>query len=629
MTHASHQEFPVVLGLDNEIARLIRGADWARTPLGPIDAWPHALRAAINLILNSRHPMFVFWGATLACFYNDAYRPSIGPERHPNAIGRPASEVWAEIWDTIGPQIDLVMSGRGATWHENQFVPITRRGRRESVYWTYSYSPILDESFATRVGGVLVVCTETTHEVLSRARETESSALHKAERDWLAELLDQAPSFIALLSGPQHRVELANRAYLSLIGDRPVIGRTIADALPKAVTQGYLSILDQVYRSGEAFRSKGAKFVVEAHAGEPQDERFLDFVYQPVRDASGAVTGIFVEGSDVTERALAERELGRTAALLRTIIEATPSVIYVKDRESRMRIANSAALALIGKPWSEVAGRTDREFLADQEQAESVMANDRKVIATGETQELEEWVGSGRGPPRLFLSTKSPLRDDDGAVIGLVGVSVDITARKQAEASRQLLIDELNHRIKNMLTVVQAIAHQTFRRGEIPDSSRKAFEGRIAALAAAHDVLQRSAWDNALLSDVISEAVAFCGPAQQRISHSGPALRLDQKQALAVTLAVHELCTNAMKYGALSNDDGAIEMSWRVEGAEPWLEIVWRERGGPPVLPPKKRSFGSILIERALAQELGGASTLSFDPEGLTCVVRAPLRGEP
>ncbi len=136
---------------------LMRAHDWARSSLGPPGRWPQALRTAIRVLLNTGHPMYVWWGPELLCFYNDAYRRSIGPERHPGSLGQPAREVWAEIWDIIGPQIEQVMSGGGPTWRENALVPITRNGRREEVYWTYSYGPIDDDDAPNGVGGVLVV----------------------------------------------------------------------------------------------------------------------------------------------------------------------------------------------------------------------------------------------------------------------------------------------------------------------------------------------------------------------------------------------------------------------------------------------------------------------------------------
>ena len=126
--------------------RLTRAFDWAATPLGPPAAWPQSLRTAVRLLLNSRHPMFIWWGPELIQFYNDAYSRTMGPERHPGALGQPGATCWDEIWDIIGPQIELVMEGEGATWHEDQLVPVTRHGRREDVWWTYGYSPIDDET---------------------------------------------------------------------------------------------------------------------------------------------------------------------------------------------------------------------------------------------------------------------------------------------------------------------------------------------------------------------------------------------------------------------------------------------------------------------------------------------------
>ncbi len=294
---------------DGEMATLMRLETWSATPLGPAEDWPQALRTIVRLMLNTRHPMFIFWGPTLACLYNDAYRVSIGPERHPSALGQPAREVWAEIWDTIGPQIQQVMSGGGATWSENQLVPITRGGQREDVYWTYGYSPIDQEGAATGVGGVLVLCTETTAQVLAEQRQAGRAAARTAERDRLMELFAQAPSFIALLHGPEHRFDMANAAYLRVVSRREVVGRTVAEVLPEAVEQGYLSLLDRVFRTGEAFTSTGARYVVQAVPGGTRQERFIDCIYQPIRDAAGDVTGILVVGADVTDRTQAEAAL--------------------------------------------------------------------------------------------------------------------------------------------------------------------------------------------------------------------------------------------------------------------------------------------------------------------------------
>jgi PAS domain S-box-containing protein len=170
---------PAFLSGGGQMGALMRTHDWTQTPLGAPEGWPQPLRTALRLLLNTGHPMYIWWGPDLLCFYNDAYAQSIGPERHPGSLGKPARQVWDEIWPIIGPQIDQVMSGGGSTWQENALIPITRNGKLEDVYWTYSYGPIDDETAASGVGGVLVVCTETTATVLARATLEESEARYR------------------------------------------------------------------------------------------------------------------------------------------------------------------------------------------------------------------------------------------------------------------------------------------------------------------------------------------------------------------------------------------------------------------------------------------------------------------
>jgi signal transduction histidine kinase/PAS domain-containing protein len=297
---------------------LMRAHDWSHSSLGIPASWPQSLRTCVRLMLNTGHPMYIFWGADGACLYNDAYRESIGAERHPGSLGLPAFAVWEEIWPVIGPQIEQVMTGGGATWHVDQLIPITRHGRYEDVYWTYSYSPIDDESVPGGIGGVLVVCSETTQQVLT-ARKLAS------ERDQLTKLFQLTPSFMTLLCGPEHVFEIANPGYMKLIGDRQILGRTVAEALPEGAQQGYVAILDEVYRTGTPYIAEGA-LISFGGQDVPANDRYLDFVYQPVRDSEGAVTGIFVEGVDVTDRTIAAqalREKTEQLELLYAIGEAT------------------------------------------------------------------------------------------------------------------------------------------------------------------------------------------------------------------------------------------------------------------------------------------------------------------
>jgi two-component sensor histidine kinase len=206
----------------------------------------------------------------------------------------------------------------------------------------------------------------------------------------------------------------------------------------------------------------------------------------------------------------------------------------------------------------------------------------------------------------------------------MIGINVDITDRERAEAQRDLLLAELNHRVKNTLAVVQAIAHQTFKDSK-PEGLRKAFEGRIGTLAAAHNRLTQTNWESASLGQVAQDAMNTQAQSARRVSVTGPSIMLPPKEALAIAMALHELFTNAVKYGALSAECGQVDVSWEVSAGE-MLSIVWQERGGPTVVPPRHKGFGSMMLERTLALDLLGAVTVEYRPEGLICRIEAPLR---
>jgi PAS domain S-box-containing protein len=205
------------------------------------------------------------------------------------------------------------------------------------------------------------------------------------------------------------------------------------------------------------------------------------------------------------------------------------------------------------------------------------------------------------------------------------GVSIhflDVGARKAAERQRELLIDELNHRVKNTLAVVQGIAQLTLPAGP----HARTFAGRLAALAAAHTLLTRTGWKSALLDEVIAETVAVACAKFERFELDGPSVVVEAKQAVSIAMALHELCTNAIKYGALRGEAGRVLVQWRVsEGRLRAFELVWRERGGPPVAPPRHKGFGMRMITRGLAQELQGEAAMDFAPEGLVCTISGTL----
>jgi PAS domain S-box-containing protein len=414
-----------------EMGALIRAHDWSATSIGEPAGWPPSLQTCLMLLLNSEQPMYIWWGPELLCFYNDAYRHSIGPERHPDSLGRPGRNVWQEIWDVVGPQIDRVLAGHGSLSYRNALVPITRHGQLEQVYWTYSYNPIFDPSGPTGVGGVLVICTETTPQVLAAQRED-------AQRRQLADLFDQAPTFMAMLQGPEHRFELANPAFLSLIGHREIIGRTVAEALPELVGQGYLELLDQVYRSGTPYSASGARYAKSWSSGAAIDERYLDFVYQPIKNASGAVTGIFAEGVDVTDRALAEAALRESEARFRDIADATPALIWISDTTKICTWFNSRWLAFTGRSMEEETGSgwIDGVHPDDMDRCVAVYdaAFDRR-----ESYRTEYRRRRFDGAWRIMDASGVP-RFIDGKFVGYIGCCIDVT--EQQESARALSENE-------------------------------------------------------------------------------------------------------------------------------------------------------------------------------------------
>jgi PAS domain-containing protein len=289
-----------------ELADLTRAFDWEATSIGAIETWSDALLVTVNTLLDSRHPMFLWWGPDLIQFYNDAYRHCLRDDKHPLGLGQKGQECWPEIWEVIWPQIEQVMLYGKTVWREDQLVPILRDGRLENVYWTYAYSPVRD--LAGQIGGTLVICNETTKKHIS-----DRSLRQELKR--LGDLFQQAPAFFAVLRGPQHIFERVNPLYQQLLGPRSLLGKTVHEAAPEVEAQGFIQILDQVYKTGEPFIGRGTPIKLARLSSEVLENRYLDFVYQPIRDADGSISGIIVLGVDVTDSKRAEQVVLETEKL--------------------------------------------------------------------------------------------------------------------------------------------------------------------------------------------------------------------------------------------------------------------------------------------------------------------------
>ncbi len=308
-------------------------------------------------------------------------------------------------------------------------------------------------------------------------------------------------------------------------------------------------------------------------------------------------------------------------------------------RDSRTRLADALeAAGLTAWEWDpetgvvthteDLAGNTDGPIRSREALIERMHPDDRarvgeafaKALAEGGEYQQEYRLIRPDGQVSWVISRGRVRVGADGRrrMSGMLG---DVTARKTADLQRQLLINELNHRVKNTLAIVQGIASQTFR-GDA-GSATAVFQGRLMALSTAHNVLTRETWEGAGMREIVADALRPFDEGGGRIAVSGPDLRLPPKTAVALAMGLHELAANAVRYGSLSNDAGRVDVRW--SGAEGRLRLNWREREGPPVTAPARRGFGTRMLERGLASELGGVVNIAFTASGLECSVDAPL----
>jgi len=281
-----------------KVGAMMRAHDWSQSPLGPPSGWPQALRTVVALMLNSKFPMFVAWGKELGFLYNDPYAEILG-EKHPASLGAPFKAIWGEIWDDIWPIVERALQGEGTYWEKLPLL-MNRHGFDEQTWFTFSYSPVRDESGV--VAGMYCACVEATGQVLAER-------YRQQENERLMTLFEQAPGLIAVLRGPQHVFEIANKSYKEVVGRGNVVGKSAREVLPEVEGQGFFELLDEVYNTGKPFVGHALPLKLAREPGAPLEQRYLDFIYQPIRDPSGQVVGIFVEGSDVTLRKQIEDEL--------------------------------------------------------------------------------------------------------------------------------------------------------------------------------------------------------------------------------------------------------------------------------------------------------------------------------
>lgn len=363
---------------------------------------------------------------------------------------------------------------------------------------------------------------------------------------------------------------------------------------------------------------RGARRHMETHAS-------------PIRLPDGTVAQLAVT-RDVTQRKQDVIKIQESEHRFRQLLQALPAAVYTTDAEGRITFYNEAAVEFAGRrpELGELWCVTWRLYNADgsrlpHEQCPMAIALKENRAVRG----AEAIAERPDGTRRWFAPYPTPLRDSAGRLTGAINMFVDITERKEAERQQKLLIDELNHRVKNTLATVQSLVAQTARSNGDISEFQKAVEGRILALSHAHNQLSQRRWGDAELSQLLRAGLE---PylAKGNVILSGAPVQVSPQAALMVSMAVHELATNAVKYGALSSSDGSIDVTWatKANGAAPRLRLSWSERNGPPVVKPSRKGFGTRLLERGIETELGGKALVDFAPTGLRCEIDIPLTNQ-
>ena len=423
-----------------EMGALTRAYDWSATPLGPPENWPQSLRTAVRILLNTNHPMFIWWGPELIQFYNDAYRQTMGPERHPSALGQRGRECWAEIWDIIGPQIEQVMSGGGATWHENQLVPVTRHGRLEQVYWTYGYSPIDEDD---GIGGVLVVCRDVTSDVCRRCRlagargRTGAGAADRPDRRARGRSAHRFPQ------SPVAGISADSRA---AAGCRQRDPRGLGAAHP---SRGPRSRRKEIPRRRRGRRARVQRAIPD-HPSERRRDRWISVRSTIERDENGTAIRLVGAHTDVTEQVVAEQALRQSEEQFRTLADqlaelnatlaqrveektrerdriwnVSQDLLLVSDRDGVWRTVNPAWTRTLGWSEAELLNRTS-EWLEHPDDGGATRAQVRKLGERETTVRFESRFRHKDGSYRWLSWTGVSDKEHNYAV------ARDVTAEKAA-----------------------------------------------------------------------------------------------------------------------------------------------------------------------------------------------------
>ncbi|WP_223471187.1 PAS domain S-box protein [Massilia soli] len=438
MKQSGAASLPVSMSfLDNtgEMGDLIARFDWSQTSLGPISAWPQSVKSTVSLILHSPFPITTMWGDEGVMIYNSGYA-EVAQDKHPGVLGMAVRAAWPEAHEFNDNVMRVCMAGQ-TLHYAGQELTLHRNGREEQIWFNLDYSPILGEDHVPV--GVMAMVADTTNEV-------RVERFLQGERTRLQQMFNQAPGFMAMLEGPEHRFVQVNEAYLELVGYRDLIGKTIADALPEAVEQGFGALLDKLYASGEVYSGVAVPFSTVETAKAPAAARFVDFVYQPVRDQHGAVYGIFVQGADVTARVTAEQSMRASEKLFRTLAQALPNQVWSAPPDGMLDWFNDRVYSYSGHQAGDL-GEGRWANIVHPDDIDAAVSAWSHALATGNTYEIEFRLRDHMGNYRWHLGRGMPVRDDSGAITRWVGTNTDIQDQKRAAEALLTLNDKLAEQV--------------------------------------------------------------------------------------------------------------------------------------------------------------------------------------
>ncbi|MDQ2656490.1 MAG: PAS domain-containing protein, partial [Bacteroidota bacterium] len=416
-----------------EMGELTRSRDWSRSSVGPIEQWPQSLRTIVDVILHSRAPMLLWWGEDLIQFYNDAYRADLGYEgKHPKALGQKGEECWPEAWHTLKPLIDEVLAG-GAIWREDQLIPVFRNGKVDDGYWTFSYSPVRDES--GKITGVLVVLNETTRQVRSMEK------MEQSERAMRSIVL-HAPVGICILDADTLNAEVVNDIFLELSGKgrKQFEGKSLWQIFPE-LKDRYSSFLSLVVSTGVPYKGKEERLSLLRDG--VQDTRYLDIAIESLRSWKDQSTWkIMILAIDVTDKVLARQAIEESEYRYRTLItESSVAIALYIGPELRIQYVNEIMTAYWGKDLS-VVGKPLEDAVPEIKD-QRFLKQFAHVYETGQTyvgiEEEAILLVGGKLQPFYFNYVYKPLVNADGMIYGIHHMAMDVTeqvrARKKVEQS--------------------------------------------------------------------------------------------------------------------------------------------------------------------------------------------------